>query len=118
MYVVFRRYASTGRAVALSFSIKTRSRQEIITNNHKPKSFLSLVQHPHKDPSPQENLPERAPSSGSPLLENGNRRGPVLRPACLRAREPWSALEGFPDDLDYCEDVELSLGKILAYDCL
>ena len=46
------------------------------------------------------------------------RRGPVLRPACLRAREPWSALEGFPDDLDHCEDVELSLGRILAYDCL
>ena len=48
----------------------------------------------------------------------GERRGPVLRPACLRAREPWSALEGFPDDLDNREDVELSLGRILAYDCL
>ena len=48
----------------------------------------------------------------------GERRGPVLRPACLRAREPWSALEGFPNDLDHCEDVELSLGRVLAYDCL
>ena len=48
----------------------------------------------------------------------GERRGPVLRRACLRAREPWSALEGFPDDLDHCEDVELSLGRVLAYDCL
>ena len=46
------------------------------------------------------------------------RRGPVLRPACLSAREPWSAREGFPDDLDHCEDVELSLGRILAYDFL
>ena len=25
----------------------------------------------------------------------GERREPVLSPACLRAREPWSALEGF-----------------------
>ena len=48
----------------------------------------------------------------------GERRGPVLRPPCLRAREPWSALEGSPDDLDQCQDVELSLGKILAYDFL
>ena len=48
----------------------------------------------------------------------GERRGPVLRPACLRAREPWSALESCPDDLDQCQDVELSLGKIFAYDCL
>ena len=48
----------------------------------------------------------------------GERRVPVLRPACLRAREPRSALEGFPDDLDHCKDVELSLGRILAYDCL
>ena len=40
----------------------------------------------------------------------GQRRGPVLRPACLRAREPWSR--------DLCEDVELSLGQIFAYDCL
>ena len=48
----------------------------------------------------------------------GERRGPVLRPAYLRAREPWSALEGFPDDLDHCEDVELSFGRIFAYDCL
>ena len=32
----------------------------------------------------------------------GERRGPVLRPACLSAREPWSAREGFPDDLDHC----------------
>ena len=28
-------------------------------------------------------------------------RGPVLRPACLRARELRSALEGFPNDLDH-----------------
>ena len=48
----------------------------------------------------------------------GERRGPVLRPACLRARELWSALEGFPNVLDHCEDVELSLGRVLAYDCL
>ena len=48
----------------------------------------------------------------------GERQGPVLRPACLRAREPWSALEGFPDDFDHCEDVELSLGRVLAFDCL
>ena len=46
------------------------------------------------------------------------RRGPVLRLACLCAREPQSALEGFPDYLDHCEDVELSLGKIFAYDSL
>ena len=51
-------------------------------------------------------------------IATGERWGPVLRPACLRAREPWSALEGFPDDLDHCEDVELSLGRVLAYDCL
>ena len=48
----------------------------------------------------------------------GKRRAPVLRLACLPAREPWSALEGFPDDLDHCEDVELSLGRVWAYDCL
>ena len=48
----------------------------------------------------------------------GERRGPVLRQACLRVRELWSALEGFPNDLDHCEDVELSLGRILAYDSL
>ena len=48
----------------------------------------------------------------------GERRGPVLRLAYLRAREPWSALEGFSNDLDHCEDVELSLGRVLAYDCL
>ena len=29
---------------------ETRSRQETSTKNYKPKSFLSLVQHPHKDP--------------------------------------------------------------------
>ena len=48
----------------------------------------------------------------------GERQGPVLTPAYLRARQPWSALEGFPDDFHYCEDVELSLGRVLAYDCL
>ena len=54
------------------------------------------------------------------LKSNATRKcwGPVLRPACLRVPEPWSALEGFPDDLDHCDDVELSLGRILAYDCL
>ena len=49
---------------------------------------------------------------------NGERWGPVLRPACLCARAPQSALEGFPDDLHQCEDAELSLGRILAFDCL
>ena len=53
------------------------------------------------------------------LVLRSNAKGrPVLRPAYLRAREPWSALEGFSDDLDHCEDVELSLGRILAYDSL
>ena len=47
----------------------------------------------------------------------GERRGPVLRPACLRAREPWSRVV-CPECLHLCEDVELSLGKIFAYDCL
>ena len=47
----------------------------------------------------------------------GKRWGPVLRPACLRAREPWSRVV-CPECLDLCEDVELSLGKIFAYDCL
>ena len=46
----------------------------------------------------------------------GERRGPVLRPACLRAREPWSRVV-CPECLDLCEDVELSLGEIFAYDC-
>ena len=46
----------------------------------------------------------------------GKRRGPVLTPAYLRARQPWSALEGFPDDFHYCEDVGLSLGRVLTYD--
>mgnify|MGYP006234689549 CR=1 FL=1 len=48
----------------------------------------------------------------------GERWGPVLRPGCLRARECWSALAGSPAGLDHCEDVELSLGKVFAYDCL
>ena len=43
--------------------------------------------------------------------------GPVLRPACLRTREPWSRVVCL-ECLDLCEDEELSLGKILAYDCL
>ena len=30
-------------------SAGTRSLQEIIINNHKPKSFLNLVEHSHKD---------------------------------------------------------------------
>ena len=47
----------------------------------------------------------------------GERRGPVLRPACLRAREPWSRVV-CPECLYLYEDVELSLGKIFAYDCL
>ena len=47
----------------------------------------------------------------------GERQGPVLRPACLRAREPQSRVV-CPECLDLCEDVELSLGKILAYVCL
>ena len=48
----------------------------------------------------------------------GERRGPVLRPGCLRARECWSALAGSPAGLDHCEDVELSLGKVFAYGCV
>ena len=47
----------------------------------------------------------------------GERRGPVLRPACLRACKPWSRVV-CPECLDLCEDFELSLGKIFAYDCL
>ena len=47
----------------------------------------------------------------------GQRRGPVLRLVCLRARELWSRMV-CPDCLDLCEDVELSLGKIFAYDCV
>ena len=47
----------------------------------------------------------------------GERRGPVLRPACLHAREPGSRVV-CPECVDLCEDVELSLGKIFAYDCL
>ena len=38
------------------------------------------------------------------------RRGPVLRPACLRAREPWSRVV-CPECLDLCEDVKPSLGN-------
>ena len=37
----------------------------------------------------------------------GERRGPVLRPACLRARELLSRVV-CPECLDLCEDVELS----------
>ena len=48
----------------------------------------------------------------------GERQGPVLTLACLRARESWSALEGSLDALDHLEDVELSSGKIFDYDCL
>ena len=47
----------------------------------------------------------------------GERRGPVLRPACLCARETWSRVV-CPECLDLCQDVELSLRKIFAYDCL
>ena len=47
----------------------------------------------------------------------GESRGPVLRPACLRAREPWSRVV-CPECLNLCEHVELSLGKIFAYHCL
>ena len=47
----------------------------------------------------------------------GKRREPVLRPACLRAREPWSRVV-CPECLNLCEHVELSLGKTFAYDCL
>ena len=36
----------------------------------------------------------------------------------LSAGVAFGALEGSPKGLDLCEDVELSLGKILAYDCL
>ena len=36
----------------------------------------------------------------------------------LSAGVAFGALEGSSEGLDLCEDVELSLGKILAYDCL
>ena len=36
----------------------------------------------------------------------------------LSAGVAFGALEGSPKGLDLCEDVELGLGRILAYDCL
>ena len=36
----------------------------------------------------------------------------------LSAGVAFGAPEGSAEGLDLCEDVELSLGKILAYDCL
>ena len=36
----------------------------------------------------------------------------------LSAGVAFGALEGSSEGLDLCEDVELSLGRILAYDCL
>ena len=36
----------------------------------------------------------------------------------LSAGVAFGALEGSAEGLDLCEDVELSLGRILAYDCL
>ena len=38
--------------------------------------------------------------------------------ARLSAGVVFGALEGSSEGLDLCEDVELSLGRILAYDCL
>ena len=60
---------------------KKRPLQEISTNNHKPKSFLSLVKHPHTD-SP-------GLKKSAKIIVNAQTkksRGPVLRPAGLRAR--------------------------------
>ena len=48
-------------------------------------------------------------SAGSASVVGGRR---------LSAGVAFGALEGSSEGLDLCEDVELSLGKILAYDCL
>ena len=45
----------------------------------------------------------------------GERQGPVLRTACLCAREPSLGGVRLSEGLDHCEHVEQSLGKIFAY---
>ena len=42
----------------------------------------------------------------------------VARELRLSAGVAFGALEDSSEGLDLCEDVELSLGRILAYDCL
>ena len=70
--------------------------------------MMTCVQHAHR--TTEGGLAEE-------VYATGERWGPVLRPACLRAREPWSGVV-CSECLHLYEDVELSLGKIFAHDCL
>ena len=71
----------------LSCDSQKRPLQEISTSNHKPKSFLSLVKHPHKD------SPGLQKSKNHCKCTPKKSRGPVLRPARLRARGRLGARE-------------------------
>ena len=82
----------------VSITSENQYKHEIITNNHKPKSFRSLVPRLHRDPSPQKSLPERQtlrlPINGHP-------------PDHLWSAKHYGCAEVFPRDTEVLPDMEL-----------
>ena len=75
--------------------IETRPLQEIIINNHKPKSFSSSVEHPHKDSAwftkSENNQCKASPQHSVTLLLDNFPQGAVAEiAALLRCGYLWS----------------------------